>query len=122
MAKLYDKKVDRWFQRLEHIWRSRNIEGIPELMAPRFEYYEDPHDQPLTSISQLVEVWSEVRNQDLQHLQITPVSSFRGTGAALWECIIGKGKEASHLRGAYLVELDAKGRCTLFRQWWVAKE
>lgn len=55
-------KSEIWFERLGDIWRRKAADEVGDLVSnlERFEYFEDPFDEPITDVERLVREWQAV--------------------------------------------------------------
>lgn len=118
MTDTHDTRHAEWFSALGDIWIRKDSGRIATLMAPSFRYHEEPFSDPITSVEELVSMWKEVEDQDLQGLNIHFLGVAGEAGIATWDCKIAGKDGPIEMSGVYLVSLDESGRCTLFRQWW----
>lgn len=112
--------VAHWFAELERIWKAKDIDAVGQLLAPEFKYYESPFEEPLTALQQIEEAWSEVKNQEIINLEITPLLASDNEGGAQYSLeyrdVDG---EVHSSKGAYYVKLNEGGKAIEFRQWWM---
>lgn len=92
---------------------------MAEILAPLLEFYENPFDPPLTAVEDVVAVWQEIKEQDIEFVEIELLhESPEGIGTAIWRF---KTKDSSEHIGCYFVKLDKNGKCIYFRQFWNSK-
>jgi len=112
--------VQKWFIMLKKIWLEKDIESVKKLLSEKFEYYENPFVQPLTSWSEVKKAWEEIKNEDILVLEINPLIIKGSEGMASYDFIYKDLEGKKHQsKGAYYVRLDSAGRAIEFRRWWV---
>lgn len=88
-------------------------------MASEFQYFEDPFLSPITTVSELENVWKEVEAQEIEHLEIVSLYGNDIVGMAQYDFIAQIDGKRHESRGVYFVRLDQTGRATEFRQWYI---
>ena len=114
-----------WFSNLGRVWEEKNLQAIPSLFADKFEYYETPFEKPYTTKEGLLKLWENVpQSQKDIKFAFDIISATENIGIAHWCASFTRIKQSkrSVLDGIFLVKLNNKGLCTLFKQWWVTKE
>lgn len=120
---MHNPTVENWFQLLKSIWIKKDIENIGSLLSSTFQYYEDPFGPPLTSLSEVINAWKEVSNQNILKLEINTLVTQESEGSASYEFSYKDPKGNVHnSKGAYYVKLDNQGKAIEFRQWWVVNK
>lgn len=114
-----------WFSKLGKAWEGKDSQAIPPLFADKFEYYETPFEKPYTTKEGLLKLWEEVpvSQKDIKFdFDIIAISNNIAT--AHWHTSFTRTKQDKKaiLDGIFLIRLNNKGLCTLFKQWWIAKE
>jgi hypothetical protein len=112
------KAPEIWFEKLRDIWLKKDSEGIVSLMALDFAYFEDPFESPITDKEELIEVWQEVKQQDIELLDIQNLVSNDTEGSARYHFIAEINGEHHESKGVYYVKLNTDGEAMEFRQWW----
>lgn len=68
-------KSEIWFEKLGDVWQRKATDEVAELVAGdgEFQYFEDPFEEPITSVEELVHEWQAVAEQEIQKLEIEPL-------------------------------------------------
>lgn len=96
------KKFKLWFGNLKQLWLDKDVEKIPELMAESFEYYENPFEAPIADVERLKEVWSEVKEQEIELLEIVPLVTESNHGVARYHFKARISGQEHESKGAFL--------------------
>lgn len=118
-------KFSKWLETLKIAWVKREPKKAVQLVADRFEYYEEPLEKPITKKEALIEVWKEVPKTQKDILfNYKIVAEKNNLGVAEWEAkyVSIKTNKKFKLNGVFLVRLNKDGRATEFKQWWSTKE
>lgn len=111
--------VTKWFEQLKRIWLEKDIPALKEIIADEFNYYEDPHLPPIKTLEELESAWQEVKDQNIQKLEIDVLIDGQTEGSGMYHFIYSDSEGIQHeSKGAYYLKLNAEGRATEFRQWW----
>ncbi|OGG19126.1 hypothetical protein A3D78_04595 [Candidatus Gottesmanbacteria bacterium RIFCSPHIGHO2_02_FULL_39_14] len=114
-----------WINKMGQAWIDKNPKSIPPLFAEKFQYYETPFEKPLTSKKELINLWQDVPESQKDVLfDFEIISEKNNQYIAHWYASFirkSTGKK-TYLDGIFLVALNQKGLCTLFKQWWVNNE
>ena len=105
----------QWFETMRHIWVNQTPENITHLLAADVEYHEDPLQPALTSVESIVEAWQEIKQQNIECVQIEMLHEHQNVGIAIWR--FKEVNQPEHV-GCYYLELNSNGKCKHFRQWW----
>ncbi len=112
--------VSDWFFKLHDAWIKKDIQSVLKLLAQEFNYYEDPLDHPLTTLTEVEQAWNEVKDQKIITLSITPLVCTDREGTATFDLMYTDTLGIQHhYTGVYFVRLDILGKATEFRQWWM---
>jgi ASC-1-like (ASCH) protein len=110
----------QWLNRMREIWLAQQLDQIAELLSPsELAYHEDPAEPPLTSIPAVVDAWQEIKQQQIEFVEIEILHEHQNVAMALWR--FKQVGQPEHV-GSYYLELDNRGKCKHFRQWWNSKE
>jgi hypothetical protein len=112
-------KTELWFQKLHDIWMRKAVGEVGKLMTDDFVYYEDPFSAPITDVATLKAVWTEIEQQDIEILEITPLHINDKIGTAHYHFVAQIDGQRHESRGVYFVRLDDSDRATEFRQWFM---
>jgi len=107
--------VQNWLSRMREIWLDKNPDAIAALLSTDFRYFESPLAGPLTTAKDVVQAWQDIKSQEIELVEIEILHETPTIGMATWR-FKEKGKPL-HV-GSYFLELDDKGLCKTFRQWW----
>lgn len=117
-------KYNDWLTRLGKAWENRNPDAAASLFTNKFTYHETPFDKPCHSKSAVRKLWSEVpQSQKNIHFRHEIILANKKTCLANFHAKFTRLKtlKRAELDGIFLIKLNSKGLCTLFRQWWVEK-
>ena len=112
--------AQNWFEDMRQIWLEKRPDDIGALLSDEgFEFYEHPFDdKPLNTKQDVIDVWQEIKNQDIEFVTIKILYETNTIGVAEWRFkMVG---EPLHI-GSYFLKLDDHGKCIEFRQWWTVK-
>lgn len=105
---------------MREIWINKQPDQIANLLShDKLEYYETPFDPPYSKTKDVVSAWQEIKNQNIEYVEISILHEDNNIGMATWK--FKEWNKPEHV-GAYYLELDKDGKCTHFRQWWNTKE
>ena len=104
-----------WFEEMRQIWLNKKPDLIDGLLAADVQYYENPFDPPLTKIADIVSVWQEIKEQNIERIDIDILHEDKNIGMATWRF---KHVNQPEHTGSYFLKLDTQGKCLEFRQWW----
>jgi hypothetical protein len=78
--------VQNWFETMRQIWLERRSDDIGALLSDEgFEFYEHPFDdRPLTTKQGVIDVWQEIRGQDIEYVKIKILYETGTVGVAEW--------------------------------------
>ncbi len=109
--------VADWLERMRRIWLEKRPNDMAHLLSHEtLHYYENPFEPPLTSVAEVVEAWQEIKGQEIEAVEMTLLHETpERIGMAMWSF---KQKNQPLHVGSYYIELDEKGLCKHFRQWW----
>ena len=108
--------IEKWLYEMRNIWITKDPDKISSILSPTsLQYFENPFDEPLTKFDDVVKEWQVIKNQDIEYITINVLNQSKNTGTAMWSF---KQHNKPESRGCYYLELDEKGLCTIFRQWW----
>lgn len=109
----------QWLNQMREIWLAQEPDRMALLLAESLEYHESPIEPPLTNIQDVVDAWQEIKNQNIEYVEIEVLHENGNIAMALWR--FKQINEPEHI-GSYYLELDDNGKCKHFRQWWNSKE
>lgn len=116
-------KSEIWFEKLDNVWRRKAAAEVAELVAGdgEFQYFEDPFDEPITSVEELVREWQAVKEQEIEKLEIEPLVCTDIEGTARYHFVATIVGERHESKGSYYVRLNSSCQAIEFRQWWTEK-
>lgn len=117
-----NQPVTKWFEELKRIWLEKDISALKDIIADKFNYYEDPYLPPIQTWDELESAWQEIRGQNIQELEITVLIEGDAEGSAMYHFIYTDPLGIQHKsKGSYYLKLNTEGRAVEFRQWWTVK-
>lgn len=112
--------VHTWLEEMRNIWLEKRPDDIAGLLSlDGFAYYENPFYAPMTTSQEVVDAWQEIRNQDIDYINIKILYETNVTGVAEWHFKMHD--HPLHV-GGYFLRLDDVGKCLEFRQWWTLEQ
>lgn len=119
------QSFESWLNKLAKAWTDRNPQAAAKLLADKFKYYETPLEKPLTTKKQIIDLW-----QAVPKLQKNIKSNFKilfvnkSFGIANFKVSLDRKDSKKKYMGdrIFLVSLNKKGLCVLFKQWREFKE
>lgn len=118
------QKFNTWLEKLKTIWEKRLPEDVVGLCAEKFDWYETPFDEPITTKESLLQEWQSVVQQEDITVTYDILSTDSVKGIAHWHAVFRRlpSGEQAELDGIFEVSLDERGLCIEFRQWYNSKE
>lgn len=115
-----NQRFNDWFEKLKNIWVTKNPNGVLDLIAEKFLWYETPFDELITTKESLLKEWQTVLEQENINVTYEILFVENNTGVAHWHATFIRlpSKEKAELEGIYKVDLDDNGKCTEFHQWY----
>ena len=113
--------LDGWLGAYKRAWEERDPGAAAELFAADATYHETPFDEPYRGRDGVFEYWSgATRMQGDVRFTYEILAATENGGVAHWRASFVRLPANSRvvLDGIFVVELDADGRCTEFREWW----
>jgi ketosteroid isomerase-like protein len=110
-----------WLDAYKDAWETRDSETAADLFTADAAYYETPFEAPARGRDGIRDYWSDAtRYQEGVEFSYEVLATTEDAGIARWHCRFTRltSDSAVELDGIFLVELDADGRCTEFREWW----
>jgi len=109
-----------WGEKFGSAWSRLDVEGALAMLSKDVEYYESNFSPACSSWEEVVKLWEVVpRNQKnvvFNHEVIVVEGDF---GCIRWQVsrdLISTGKHQK-IDGIFIIQLNSKGLCTIFRQW-----
>jgi hypothetical protein len=119
-------QIEHWLKLLKTAWETKDPQLAANLCPESgFEYFETPYDKPLTSKTDVMQIWQEVpEDQSDIHFDYYIIDYTDKYGFIEWRANFysKKASRKINLFGAFLVSLNDQGLCKLFKQWWVEKK
>jgi uncharacterized protein (TIGR02246 family) len=112
---------DNWLDAYKRAWETRDPEAAADLFTTDATYQETPFEEPMTGRESIRDYWSDVtRYQEGVEFSYEILATTETSGIAHWRSEFTRltSGSAVELDGIFLVELDADGKCTEFREWW----
>jgi hypothetical protein len=107
--------ANTWFNQMKTIWLEKRPDDMAFILSDNVEYHENPLEPPLTTKEAVVQVWQEIKNQNIALVEIETLYEMSNIGFAIWR--FQEHGYSLHV-GSYYLELDDEGKCKVFRQWW----
>ncbi|HUD05260.1 MAG TPA: nuclear transport factor 2 family protein [Patescibacteria group bacterium] len=117
------EQFEDWLKKLINVWEPKNPNGVLDLVAEKFLWYETPFDDLITTKEKLLQEWQTVLDQDDIKVTYEILSLENNIGIAHWHATFTRlsSGEKAELDGIYKVILDENGKCTEFHQWYNSK-
>ena len=110
-----------WLDAYEDAWETRDPEAAADLFTADAAYYETPFEAPARGREGIRDYSSDAtRCQEGIEFSYEVLATTENTGIAHWHTEFTRLTTNStiELDGLFVVELDADGNCTVFREWW----
>jgi ketosteroid isomerase-like protein len=115
---------DRWLSAYGKAWEGRDAQAAALLFSEDALYAWGPFDE-VHGREAIRERWAAatVDQEDIR-FSWEVLGALGSTVVARWWCEYGReGRDQrASLDGIFLIELDADGLCSGFREWWAARE
>jgi ketosteroid isomerase-like protein len=113
-----------WLARYKAAWECKDPSAAAELFAADALYHETPFAEPFRGRAGIRDYWANVTadQRDID-FRFDVVGIAGSTGIARWNAkltSISSGARVE-LDGAFLLEFDEQGLCTMLREWWHAR-
>ncbi len=106
--------MNNWCEKLKQYWIQKDISKIISLFDEDVEYYETPFQK----VDDLKLVWKDIESQNLQSLEYKIIGEKNNTIIANY-IMNDNGRVVDMI---YEIELNKKGKCTYFKQWYMVGE
>jgi hypothetical protein len=122
---MMEKDFSTWAEKFLKAWADLNPGGALSLLSEDVEYHESPFSGPCKSWEDVKKLWKVVPHNQKDITYKHDVLMVEGDlGLIHWNVIrttvpLGKRQEFD---GVFLVRLNKKGLCTMFKQWRMIKE
>lgn len=114
-----DSKATAWFQEMYNLWRNKEPERIEALLADGCQYFEDPYQEPLTTLASVVAEWQGINDQEILELEYQILWADATRALVEYRFVSrGAGGATRESRGGQYVEVNEYGQAILFKQWW----
>jgi uncharacterized protein (TIGR02246 family) len=110
-----------WLDAYKRAWEDRDPEAAADLFTADASYHETPFEAPARGREGILDYWSDAtRYQEGIEFSYEVLATTEDAGIAHWHCRFTRltSDSAAELDGIFLVDLDADGKCTEFREWW----
>lgn len=104
---------EKWCNDLKQFWEHKEIDSIVNLFDENVIYYETPKLK-INSISDIQQMWEEIKGQNTTNIKLNIL------------CIDNKKCVANYILNdtttydmIYEIELNDKGKCVYFKQWYM---
>jgi uncharacterized protein (TIGR02246 family) len=115
------KTFENWMDAYTRAWEDRDPEAAADLFTADANYFETPFEAPARGRGGIRDYWSDAtRYQEGIEFSYEVLATTENAGIAHWHTVFTRltANSTVELDGIFLVELDADGRCTEFREWW----
>jgi ketosteroid isomerase-like protein len=112
---------ESWLDAYKRAWEARDPEDAADLFTADATYQETPFEEPVRGTDGIRDYWSDAtRYQEGVEFSYEILATTESGGIAHWHSEFTRLSSGSavELDGVFLVELDASGKCTEFREWW----
>lgn len=112
---------ESWLDAYKRVWEDRDPEAAADLFTADAAYHETPFEAPARGRDGIRDYWSDAtRYQAGIEFSYEVLATTGSAGIAHWHCQFTRPTADStvELDGIFVVELDADGKCTEFREWW----
>jgi ketosteroid isomerase-like protein len=112
---------ENWLDAYKRVWEDRDPEAAADLFTADANYFETPFEAPARGREGIRDYWSDAtRYQEGVEFSYEVLATTENTGIAHWHTEFTRlaSNSTVELDGIFLVELDADGKCTGFREWW----
>ena len=114
-------KFENWLDAYKHAWEDRDPDAAADLFTVDANYHETPFEAPARGREGIRDYWSDAtRYQEGIEFSYEVLATTENMGIAHWHTEFTRltSNSTVELDGIFLVELDANGKCTEFREWW----
>ena len=118
--------VVKWLKAYMHAWETNSPEDIGRLFTDGASYSFHPYDQPVVGRKAIVESW--LKNPDTPGTfaaNYAPIAVDGNVAVVNGRSTYFKDSSQSELTkewdNIFVIEFDKDGRCSSFREWWVAR-
>jgi len=112
---------ENWLDAYKRAWEDRDPEAASDLFTADANYFETPFEAPVRGREGIRDYWSDAtRYQEGIEFSYEVLATTENFGIAHWHTEFTRltSNFTVELDGVFLVELDADGKCTEFREWW----
>lgn len=106
--------INNWCEKLKQYWIQKDISKIISLFDEDVDYYETPFQK----VDEIKLVWKDIESQNLQSLEYKIIGEKNNTIIANY-IMNDNGRIVDMI---YEIELNDKGKCTYFKQWYMVGE
>lgn len=103
--------MNNWCEKLKQYWIQKDISKIISLFDENADYYETPFQK----VNDIKLVWKDIESQNLQSLEYKIIGEKNNTIIANY-IMNDSGRIVDMI---YEIELNEKGKCTYFKQWYM---
>jgi|SRR5215203_3058419 len=110
-----------WLDAYKRAWEARDPEAAADVFTADATYQETPFEEPVRGRRGIRDYWFDAtRYQEGIEFSYEVLATTETGGIAHWRSEFTRltSDSAVELDGIFLVELDADGKCTEFREWW----
>lgn len=103
--------INNWCEKLKQYWIQKDISKIISLFDEDVDYYETPFQK----VDDIKLVWKDIESQNLQSLEYKIIGE--KNNAIIANYIMNDSGRIVDM--IYEIELNEKGKCTYFKQWYM---
>ena len=121
MRQVTPGEFSRWLEEYSRASVEDDARASAALFSSDARYYESPHDEPIVGREAIQQYWKRGAQSFTNKTAAYEILAVQDNlGVARWQArftVLKTGARAS-LDCIFLVEFDAQGKCSVFREWW----
>lgn len=126
MAKVVEASaISGWLESYGRAWEARDSSAFVLLFSRDVSYHWTPFEAAKEGRNGLSEAFeTATARQERIAFRATVLAAHDGRSLAHWQCSFVRPDSGLPVRldGIFLMEFNADGECTLFREWWHSDE
>lgn len=110
-----------WLELYGTAWKTRDPNLIKKLFAEGAKYHEKPTESPISGIESITEYWSVIaQTQQNIKFDYDILAVDKNQGIAHWSASFIRKLTQTQVKldGIFVVNINSKNKCTIFREWW----
>ncbi|HUH07000.1 MAG TPA: nuclear transport factor 2 family protein [Egibacteraceae bacterium] len=115
----------RWLDGYVEAWRSADPGAIGELFSADAAYYPEPYTAPLEGREAIVAAWvgeQDPPNSWAARYEPVAVEGDVAVATGITRYFDEGGAERARYHNVFLLHFDSAGRCSEYREWWMAED